>query len=322
MSLYLTPLLTAFALSLVVSGVVAFLVAQKKLSARFGGTALICAFLATLFVSQDLHRSDAIWGLIIGSVLILIVGLVDDVKPLSWRTQLFCQIGIVLAVFAIGVRVEAVTNPFGGIVELPLVAALVFSVVWFVLIMNAVNWIDGVDGLSGGVLLIAGLTVFLLALLPEVNQPPVGVITAALIGAIAGFLLFNVHPAKIIAGTSGSFFMGFALAVLGIFAGAKIATTLLVLAIPLTDALWVVWERFRSGSSIFSGDRRHLHHKLRDLGYSVPTITALYYGVTIAIAFVALNTRQIGKLYTIIAVFALLLTFVWFVARRHKTKIA
>jgi len=111
--------------------------------------------------------------------------------------------------------------------------------------MNAINWVDGLDGVAGGITFIGVLSVFFLSQRENVNQPPITIISAILLGSLAAFLIFNFHSAKIMAGTSGSMFMGFILAILAIFAGAKIATTFLVLTIPIIDALWVIGQRFQ-----------------------------------------------------------------------------
>jgi len=147
-----------------------------------------------------------------------------------------------------------------------------------------------------------------LSLNPEVNQPPVGIIAVILAGAVLGFLIFNFYPAGIMAGTSGAMFMGFALAALAIFAGTKIATALLIMAIPIIDVFWVMGERIKAGDSIFKSDTRHLHRKLMELGWTQRKIALFFYAVTFLIAVVALNTRTIGKLITIILVAVIMVT--------------
>jgi UDP-GlcNAc:undecaprenyl-phosphate GlcNAc-1-phosphate transferase len=256
----------------------------------------------------------------------LIVGISDDFHELDWKVQLFFQIAVAVLVFVMGVRVELITNPFGGYIFLNIgkyiFPSLLFVIVWMVLIVNSVNWLDGIDGLSGGVTLIGVLTIFFLSLKPEVNQPPVGIITMAFAGSIAGFLIFNFRPALILAGTSGSMFMGFILATLSIFAGVKIATALLVLAIPVADSIWVIGERIRNGDSIFKSDKRHLHYKLMELGWSQRKISLLFYFVTVLIAIVALNTRAIGKLITIILIIIIMAIAFLVINKKIDSKIA
>lgn len=314
-SLYLPAFSLSFAVSLVLLSLLLLVkkifpnkresarhIHQKGVS-RLGGVALILAFVFSLLVDPHLFVSFALKGVLIASIFILLVGVWDDLSELSWKNQLFFQIFLVTLIFIMGVRVEYITNPFGGSLNLApenfFLPSLLFGIIWVTIFMNSMNWIDGIDGLSGGITLIGGVTIFLLSLKPEVNQPPVAIIAAALIGAVLAFLLFNFHPAKIIAGTSGSMFMGFALAVLAIFAGTKIATTLLVMVVPIIDAFWVVFERITNGQSIFKADKRHLHHKFLELGWSQRKICAFFYSITAIIAIIALNTRMIGKLMTI-----------------------
>lgn len=293
---------------------------HKKGIPRLGGVAVILAFGVSLIIDRNLFITHSIWGILVVSGIILIVGVLDDLKELSWKSQLFIQIMLVIFVFIVGIRVEYVTNPLGGVFDLMpggfFLPSLIFSMVWILSFMNSMNWLDGVDGLSGGVTLVGGITIFILSLKPEVNQPPVAIIASALVGSVLAFLIFNLHPAKIFAGTSGSMFMGFALAVLAIFAGTKIATALLIMAVPIIDALWVVFERMKSGQSIFEADKRHLHYKLAEIGWSPRLICLFFYVVTIAVAIVALNTRAIGKAMTIVLAAVIMVIFVYYVNRR------
>lgn len=266
---------------------------------RFGGAALILAFVVTIFLDKRLVMTLPLAGVLAASGAILVFGIIDDIKQLSWKTQLFFQIAVVSFVYFLGVRLDYLSNPFGGIFVLDssigYLVGFIIAIVWVVLLINSMNWVDGVDGISAGIAFISGVTIFLLSLRPEVNQPPIGIIAAAFLGGLAAFFLLNFNPAKILAGTSGSMFMGFILAVLAIFSGAKIATTLLVLTIPVIDALWVIGERLKAKKSIFSADSRHLHHKLLKLGWSQKKICILYCAITTLIAFISLNTKDFSK---------------------------
>jgi len=139
-----------------------------------------------------------------------------------------------------------------------------------------------------------------------------------LAGSVLGFLVFNFNPSRILAGTSGSMFMGFSLAVLAIFSGTKIATALLVLALPIIDLVWVIGERIRQKKSIFKPDRNHLHYKLLELGWSQSKINALFYFITLIMAAIALNTRILGKSITFLA--ATLLLVLALAVINNKTK--
>ncbi|HAV11294.1 MAG TPA: hypothetical protein DCX32_01995 [Candidatus Moranbacteria bacterium] len=334
-SLYLLPFLSSFSIALALLLFLLFakgFVPEKRKAARhihgkgvsrLGGIAIILSFGASLLLDPNLFISRPLQGVLIALVFVFIVGLWDDARELDWRAQIFFQIAIVVFIFIMGVRVEYVSNPLGGVFELNpekfFLPSLLLIVAWVIILMNSMNWVDGVDGLSGGITLIGAITIFLLSLKPEVNQPPVAIIAASLVGAVLAFLILNFHPSKILAGTSGSMFMGFILAILAVFAGTKIATALLVMAIPIADACWVIFERIRSGQSVFEADRRHLHHKLLELGWSQRKICLFFYIITALIAAVALNTRTIGKAVTILLVAVIMLAMLYYINRRTNS---
>ncbi|HFC76778.1 MAG TPA: undecaprenyl/decaprenyl-phosphate alpha-N-acetylglucosaminyl 1-phosphate transferase [Candidatus Moranbacteria bacterium] len=286
---------------------------HNKNISRLGGVAIILSFIGTLLLDKNLTISNILWGIIFGSIVILAVGVWDDFKEIDWRIQLFFQICVVASLFVFGAKINYITNPFGGVfyfdTEIKMIISILFVMLWALVLINAMNWLDGIDGLSGGVSLIAVLTIFFLALKPEVNQPPVAIIAMALAGGLIGFLMFNFYPAKIMAGTSGSFFMGFILISLSIFAGTKIATTLLVMIIPIIDFFWVISRRIVKKKSIFKPDQEHLHYRLLKVGWSQRKITLFFYVITLAIAVLALNISTVDKLFLvaiagIIALFA------------------
>jgi len=329
-SFYLTPFLTAFLLTILSIVALRFVFARypvpqsrqgdrhthKDSVLRFGGVALVVAFVATILTNHYLVLTKGWWGVIIASIMLLILGLWDDIRELSWKNQLAIQIVAGAMVFAFGIRLLSLRNPFGHTVffdaGLLLGVSAVLTILWIILVMNAMNWADGIDGLCGGVSFIGFATIFFLSLRPEVNQPPVAILALVLAGVSLGFLIFNFYPAKILAGTSGSWFLGFMLAVLAVFSGTKIATAILVLALPLFDALWVIFDRFRSGVSIFAPDQRHLHHRLRKLGWSSRAITAFLYTLTILIAIIALHTDAMQKLIALLLMgVCMLLFFIW-----------
>lgn len=287
---------------------------HNKNISRIGGLIMAVVFIGVIFLNNDLFITPELYGFLMGIGIILIVGLWDDIREIFWKIQLFFQVSMAVLVFIMGVRIYYVTNPItGGILNLDSGIGIIFSVVlvifWIVLVINAINWSDGIDGLSGGITFITIATIFFLSFRPEVNQPPVAIICAILMGTILGFLIFNFYPSQVLAGTVGSMFMGFSLAVLAIFAGTKIATALLVLSVPIIDFLWVIGERVRNKKSIFQSDRNHLHYKLMELGWSQKKIVLVYWLITSAIAVLALNTRAIGKGVTMIIV-AILMTMI------------
>ena len=287
---------------------------------RVGGLAMILAFNLTLLLDKNLVIERELAGIMLASVAILLFGFWDDLKELSWKKQLIFQIILAGFITLCGVRIYYFANPFGaGSINLGMMASFAVAIFWIVIVMNAMNWLDGIDGLSGGVTLIGALTIFILSLKPEVYQPPMAIISLVLAGVALGFLVFNFYPSKIIAGTTGSMFMGFLLATLAIFAGTKIATAILILALPLIDFLWVIGERWRQKKSIFQPDQNHLHHKLLELGWSQKKINVYFYLITILIAIIALNTRALGKSLTAGLFLVVAVAFLLWINKKTKT---
>ncbi len=297
---------------------------HKKNTYRIGGIAMVLAFILAVLLNKDLVITPELTGFLLASVLLMFVGMRDDIKEIFWKTQLFFQMASAIFVFIVGVRVYYITNPLtGGVINLDLSGTVLISlavvVFWIVFVINAINWIDGVDGLSGGISLISVGTIFILSFRPEVNQPPVAIISSIIFGVILGFLIFNFNPARIMAGTSGAMFMGLALAILAIFSGTKIATAVLVLVIPIVDFIWVISDRIKNKQSIFKPDNNHLHHKLLEIGWSQKKIALHYYTITIIIALIALNTRTVGKSIIMLVAILIMLFIFWVIDRRLES---
>lgn len=276
---------------------------------RLGGLAIAASFFITLYFENNLVLTNKIWGFIFAAILLIFMGIWDDFRELEWKNQLFFQISAVLLIFITGTKVAYITNPLGGVINFEgyLFGGLFLIIAWVLFVVNSMNWLDGIDGLSAGVALVSTVTIFFITLKPEVNQPPVGILAMSLAGSILGFLIFNFHPAKIIAGTSGVLFMGFSLAFLSIFAGTKIATTLMVMAIPIADTAWVIIERVKSGQPVYIPDKRHLHFKLMELGWSQKRIALGLYLITFLIAIIALRTKLETKMVAIIVILSIIL---------------
>jgi len=329
MFLYLKPFLIALALVFLFIVLIWYLSAKYNLFgpsvredrrrihfgnvSRFGGVALIFAFLSAIFLSGDIVIEKTHLGLIFASLLLLFYGVWDDLKNLKAKYQFAFQALAAMILIGAGVRVDYITNPFGGAVRLDQwqvcsdaggicfsVLGSLFIFIWLIGMMNVMNWLDGIDGLAAGIGLIGSVILFLLSLNPDVNQPPLGILAAALAGVLIGFLVFNFHPAKVFLGTSGSIFLGFMLGSLAIFSGGKIATALLIMGLPILDALWVIWQRFKSGSSIFQADKRHLHHKLLESGFSQNQIVGLFAFTSGVFAVSALFLQSRGKIVALL----------------------
>jgi UDP-GlcNAc:undecaprenyl-phosphate GlcNAc-1-phosphate transferase len=167
--------------------------------------------------------------------------------------------------------------------------------------INSINWIDGLDGLSSGVGLIAAVTLGVISLSVAVEQPYVAVLCFTLAGALAGFLRWNFHPASIFMGTSGTMFVGYALAVLSILGTAKVAVAMLVLGVPIIDTFWIIVRRLVAHRSPFTPDRGHIHHRLLDLGLSHTQTVLLIYGLCLGLAALAFVLSGTAQLYAFAA---------------------
>lgn len=338
-NLFVQPLLVSFALTVSICLVILLIPFfrhriwrqgvrhdGKRHISRLGGIALLVGFFLAVWFDRHLVVSREIMALLFGGAVVGLVGIWDDFQELSFKSQGFFQVMLSVLLFVFGIRITTLKNPFGEVIVLPeqgvfaLLAGFALLLLWMSLVLNAVNWLDGLDGLLGSVTIITFLTIFFLSLKPEVNQPPVAILALIGTGVTAGFLFFNFYPARILAGTSGSLFLGFLIAALSVIAGTKIATSLLVLALPIADALWVVGERLRAGVSIFQADQRHLHYRLRNFGWSECQITWLFSSLTGMIAVIALFTEALGKFFALLLVLTLIFSFLLFVAQKTKRR--
>lgn len=296
----------------------------KQTLPRLGGVAMIIALFGAIFLDNHLVITREIEGLLVASLIACLVGLWDDFYELSFVTQALLQGVLTAILFVFGIRITALRNPFGEVFVFSEqnISSLFFGFLlllsFTVLVMNAVNWLDGLDGLLGSISFITFLVIFFLSLKPEVNQPPVAILAIIGAGLVTGFLLFNWHPAKILAGTSGSLLIGLFVTVLAVIAGTKIATALLVLSLPIADALWVIGERLLSGQSIFRPDQRHLHYRLQELGWSEGKIAWFFFLLTGLIGLIALSTEALGKFFATIFVFGIIFFFLVFVAKKTR----
>jgi UDP-GlcNAc:undecaprenyl-phosphate GlcNAc-1-phosphate transferase len=170
--------------------------------------------------------------------------------------------------------------------------------------INSINWIDGLGGLSSGVAFIAAVTLGIISLTTQVvAQPLIAVLCFALAGSLLGFLRWNFHPASIFAGTSGVQFVGYTLAVLAILGTAKVAVALLVLSVPIIDTFWIIVRRLSERRSPFSPDRTHIHHRLLDLGLSHQQTVLAIYGICLVLAVLSLLLSGVTQIYAFVGVF-------------------
>jgi UDP-GlcNAc:undecaprenyl-phosphate GlcNAc-1-phosphate transferase len=291
---------------------------------RLGGVALFVAFMVTAVLAQFLpvERQDPkeltrLVGLLLGSTFIFLVGIYDDKKELSPAPLLTAQFITSLIAIQFLIFIEYVNNPFTNqqTQSFPWPFVVVFTIFWLMGMMNTVNWLDGLDGLAAGVAAI--LSAVLAFHMYREGQHSVALLPLALLGATLGFLPYNFHPARVFMGSS-AFFLGFAVGALGIIAGAKMATVLLVMGIPILDVAWQIINRLRSGRNPVIGDRGHLHFRLLDLGLSQRQIVLLYYTFCSFFGLLALLiSSRIYKFLALLVLGTMTLLLLLFISRKR-----
>jgi len=315
-SLSLTPLIRRF----VVRHEIVDLPDERRVNTvpmpRAGGLAIAAAFLAVSSLFLLLNQSLAIVavpvptnelaGLLLGGAAAAALGALDDFLDLRARWQLGSQVALAVFAVATGIVIDFINNPFEfgpDLIRFGGVFAAGFTIFWIVGMINSINFIDGLDGLSSGISLIASVTLGLISLSTQVNQPFVGILCFALAGSLLGFLRWNLHPATIFTGTAGVQFVGYTLAVLSVLGTAKVAVALLVLGVPIIDTFWIIVRRVSQGRSPFSADRKHIHHRLLDLGLSHRQTVFVIYGICIVLALLALLLSGVEQLYAFLGIF-------------------
>jgi len=259
---------------------------------RLGGVALCTAFISGLLLilflppgmmptRQDPRELTRLTGLLLGTGFVFLFGLLDDRFELSAYPQYVIHFAASLIAIAFVIHIKHVNNPFTnrfffGPEGIPWPFVWVLTILWIMGMINTVNFLDGLDGLAAGVGAI--LCSILTAHMIRQGQLSVALLPLALLGATLGFLPYNFHPAKVFMGSSGAYPLGFALGALGIIGGARVATVLLAMGLPILDVAWQIIRRRRRGQPIGQGDRGHLHLRLYDMGYSQRTIVLAYYG--------------------------------------------
>jgi UDP-N-acetylmuramyl pentapeptide phosphotransferase/UDP-N-acetylglucosamine-1-phosphate transferase len=301
-----------------------------------GGLAIIAGFAAALLASFALERLDPalrrsgfehlrIGLLLMGVSIIAIVSLIDDLRDLPAMPRL--AVHVVAALVAVGpylwqqsldpeargIILTAFNFPFVQQIHLHNLSpwlAIAATVFWIVGMQNMVNWADGLDGLAAGIALIAATVLALHTLSLEPPQYTIALLPLALAGACAGFLPFNFHPARTFMGDVGAMTVGYILGVASIIGGAKLATALLVLGVPLIDMAWLIAARTLQGRGASRAGRDHLHHRLLDMGLSQRQVVLIYYALSASFGAVALlDVSPVAKLVALLVLGALVVGF-------------
>lgn len=297
---------------------------HKKPTPRIGGLAIIFGFLVAICCFGRMTRE--LTATLVGAAIIAVMGFVDDCKNLDAKLKFAIQIIAALVVMIGGnIRITVFTNPNvfsdSPYLVFPWWISGIATIVWIVFITNAVNFIDGLDGLAAGVSAIMSVSLVFVAI--RIGEYPVAVVGLALMGACFGFLPFNFNPAKIFMGDTGSTFLGFMLATLSIqgvfksYAVISFAVPLLILGLPLFDAMFAMIRRIYHGQSPMSADRGHLHHRLIDMGFSQKQTVFILYAISGVLGITAVLLAEYGTLRALILLICVLL-FILMQGLAHK----
>ena len=271
---------------------------------RLGGLAIFAGFMVSILLFVDIRLNPQMQSILLGAVIIVVLGVVDDIMALPAKLKFVVQIAAALIPALNGVSIQALSNPniFSGNAYWVLDwLSIPITVLWIVGITNAVNLIDGLDGLANGVSAISAATVLVIALICSETQ--VAIVMAALVGACVGFLPYNLNPAKIFMGDTGSTFLGFILAsvsIQGLFKFHMIisfAVPFLMLGLPIFDTCFAILRRVSKGQSPMTPDRGHIHHRLIDMGFSQKQAVAVLYIISaiLGLSAVVLTTSGVFK---------------------------
>lgn len=288
---------------------------RKKIMPKLGGVAVIAGFAISLIylisvmsiegsinLFDDNQYFKKLIGLGLGTIIITITGIIDDTKTLKPLQKLFGQFLAAVVTVCCGIQINSIDIPYFSGLGLSYEVSIITTIIWILVITNAINLIDGLDGLSSGIALISCISLLIIFAL---NYSPIIAILmiTSLIGALVGFLPFNFSPAKTFIGDTGSNFLGYVLSVVSIMGVAKtytavvIALPMLVLGLPIFDVIWAIIRRVIKGKSIkaiFKADKGHLHHRLISRGFSQKQTVLVMYTISAALGIFAIIILESG----------------------------
>ena len=356
--LFLLFFLSSFVLSLILTPLIRWIairfdvldrpeISKRKIHTKaiplLGGLAVFLSFFIVLLIAKYFSllpglvpSNKHLIGVIIAASFLMLGGFLDDKYHLSPIQQFIWPVLACLTIIISGIGITFMNNPFGSgylyfdtvkieILRLngvpyyftPLSDVLTFF--WLLLLMYSTKLLDGLDGLVSGVTVIGALSITALCLFTQFYQPDVASMSLILAGAFSGFLIFNFHPAKIFLGEGGSLLAGFFLGVLAIISGSKFATTFLILGLAVLDLISVVFQRFfEKGHSLFSSDKKHLHFRLLEAGFSHRWAVIFYWFIALIFGFIALFLRTQGKFLALLALIILGSFLIIFLSRKKE----
>jgi UDP-GlcNAc:undecaprenyl-phosphate GlcNAc-1-phosphate transferase len=311
----LTPLIRRFALKLNAVASPNHRTIHMSKIPKLGGLGIFAAFFAGFAIlTQFSAQGDYAYGLLIGGVILVVLGFFDDLYVLSCYKKLAGQALAASIAIYFGFSIQSISLPFGNTVELG-VLSLPLSLLWIIGIGNAINLIDGLDGLAAGVTIIIAMFIAVSAGLAA--NVYLAALALVLVGATSGFLKYNLPPARIFMGDTGSQFLGFCLACLSIKAftvdstGTHLAALILPFAVPLTDTVIAIGRRLREGQHPFWADRKHIHHRLIETRFTQTFAILALYAFTALFALLGLATMYIDAYQATLMMTVFLAVFIF-----------
>lgn len=313
---------------------------HDRILPRIGGAGVMIAFL--LVMSSSVPLTPQIWGILISILILMVVGLFDDKYDLDSKTQFFFQFLVATITVIAGTSItfiqvlgiEMDLNLFsrevfiGNFVYNFVFPADIFTIFWIVTIINALNWVFGIDALGEGITIITAITIMFIAV--KTGRPEIAILPAILSASLLGYFPYNYPPSKIISGTIGTTSYGYLIAVLSMMSGAKISTAILLLTLPLFDMVWVIIYRVTHFRNIpllkrpFQGGRVHMHHRLMNSGYTVKETLVIETSAMAVIAVLAYYLAGFGaKLLSVSvlsAIIAIIATVTVLSSRKKRAK--
>lgn len=318
LSLLITPLIIKFAFFIGATDKPNARKVHEKIMPRLGGLAIFLSFLVGMFILKPDYESYNTVAVILGSIIIVITGFLDDKFELSPKYKLLGQLlAALIVVFIGGIQVEFINLPFGGKMEFGFLS-IPITLLWIVGITNAINLIDGLDGLAAGVSSIALITLTGMAII--MGNTYVAIVASIVLFSTLGFLRYNFHPAKIFMGDTGALFLGYIIAVLSLL-GFKNVTVIsllipiIILGVPISDTFYAIIRRMVNKKPISAPDKSHLHHCLLKLGYSHRQTVLLIYAMAAIFGLVAIILSQ-AKLWGAFLLVCFLLVVIQLIAEK------
>lgn len=306
---------------------------HKGIIPRGGGIPIYLALLISSLIY--LQPNHIVTGILIANGLLLLLGLFDDKYDISPYFRFFVNLTISTMAIGFGLGIPYISNPFGEVIRLDiwritfdffgtrtiLVLADLLAIIWLTWIMNMVNWSKGIDGQLPG---FVSITAFFLGLLAQrfsghdISAHNVMILSFIVSGAYAGFLPFNFYPQKIMPGYGGGAIAGFLLGILSILSFGKVGTSILILAVPMIDAVYTILRRLRKKQSPFRADWGHFHHRLLEIGWGKRRIAFFYWLISLILGISSLFLSGIQKILAFITVGIVLLSFIMIIDRMKK----